>query len=136
MNRPCICDKIGGNEFVLGSGFCYSCWCWYYREDMRVHWGGPIEPPTLPASTEKPEAKKTAVRQWLEYRRKVSECEHRLPIAMVSSCGCRHFCKTLGKPVFLNLCIPCQALGVNPLTAYERVVGHVPQTESLGAKVP
>lgn len=53
MGRICprshthYCNEIGPANYE--SRYCYPCWCWHYRADVRVLWGGPIEAPPLPS---------------------------------------------------------------------------------------
>ena len=44
------CNEIGPAEY--DPQFCYPCWCWFYRRDVRVSWGGPHDAPPLPDGPE------------------------------------------------------------------------------------
>lgn len=56
MSRICprssthYCNNIGPAQYE--HQYCYPCWAWYYRDDMRKLWGGPVEAPSLPTGPE------------------------------------------------------------------------------------
>lgn len=56
MSRICprshthYCNNIGPSDY--DPQYCYPCWCWFYRADIRQLWGGSTEPPPLPEGPE------------------------------------------------------------------------------------
>ena len=95
MPKPCRCDppKPGPAEFVMNAGHCYVCWCWFYREERRVAWGGPVEPPKLPqgglATQQQPKFSKASDRA-----KRRSLCHHLGTRQTQGKCkgNCNHEC--------------------------------------------